>query len=156
MEEIRATQIGSTKPVHLCGKIYLAGQPSPDDLKEAQRQGARTVVSLREKSELNWDEAQSVQQLGMRYHHVPFKSPASLTDQVFDEVRRLLSDAEQQPVVLHCGSANRVGAVWIPFRVLDQGATWEQALAEAKTIGLRMPEYEARAKAYVEARQGGK
>jgi hypothetical protein len=51
---------------------------------------------------------------------------------------------------LHCASANRVGAVWIPFRVLDQGIELEAAVAGAKAIGLETPEYEAKARDYVE------
>jgi ubiquinone/menaquinone biosynthesis C-methylase UbiE len=51
--------------------------------------------------------------------------------------------------MLHCGSANRVGAVWLTYRVLDQGVPIETAIEEAKTIGLRSPEYEAKARDYI-------
>ena len=54
--------------------------------------------------------------------------------------------------MLHCGSANRVGAVWMVYRVLDEGVTWEQAHREALEVGLRTDGYVERAKEYVEAR----
>ena len=38
---------------------------------------------------------------------------------------------------IHCGSANRVGAVWLVKRVLQDGWTVPKATEEAKMIGLR-------------------
>ena len=43
-----------------------------------------------------------------------------------------------------------MGGVWLPYRVLDAGLSWDAALAEAKTIGLRNPVLEAKAKDYVD------
>jgi protein tyrosine phosphatase (PTP) superfamily phosphohydrolase (DUF442 family) len=71
---------------------------------------------------------------------------------VFVEARKQLKAAER-PILLHCGSANRVGAVWLPYRVLDAGLAWDAALAEAKTIGLRTPALEAKAMDYVQRHQ---
>jgi len=71
-----------------------------------------------------------------------------LTPKVFDKARKLLRTSEK-PILLHCSSANRVGAVWIPFRALDMGIPLEQAVEEAKTIGLKTPAYEEIARQYV-------
>ena len=38
---------------------------------------------------------------------------------------------------MHCGSASRVGSVWLAKRVLQDGWTIEKATEEAKAIGLR-------------------
>ena len=142
-------QIGKCTPVHAKGDVYLTGQPSPDDLKEAQAKGVKTVISLRESGETDWDEAARVKDLGMQYLHIPFKSPETLKDEVFDKVRQTLNDSSRHPVLVHCGSANRVGAVWLVHRVLDGGLTYDAALAEAKKIGLRTPAYEEKAKDYI-------
>ena len=85
----------------------------------------------------------------MSYVSVPFNS-AGLNDAVFDKIRALLSDEANHPVMVHCGSANRVGAVWMPFRVLDQDLGEAAALAEAKAIGLRDPAMEKAALDYIE------
>jgi hypothetical protein len=54
---------------------------------------------------------------------------------------------------LHCGSSNRVGAVWLPWRVLDGGVEVEKAVAEAKPIGLKKAEYEEKALDYIKRNQ---
>ncbi len=151
--KLQKTQLGSTNPVHLCGKVYLAGQPGSQDLKEAKRLGVECVVSLRDPGELPWNEAEAAKEAGLKFLQLPVKSPDALTDEVFDKVREILRDSADHSVLLHCGAAVRVGAVWLAFRVLDQGVPYEQALAEAHTIGLRVPAYEAKAKAYIEARR---
>ncbi len=141
---------GDIERLHVFGSFYLAGQPNADDLKLLKDSGIKSVINLRQQDELDWDEAARVKELGMRYHHLPFRSPDSLTDAVFNSARKLLNDKKNQPVVLHCGSANRVGAIWLVYRVLDNGTEYDAALAEAKTVGLRLPAYEEIAKDYIE------
>jgi len=144
---------GALERLHVFGGIYLAGQPSSEDFAALKDAGVKTVVNIRAESELKgFDERARVESLGMKYVSKPWSSPAQLTDAVFDEYRRLLSESPR-PMALHCGSANRVGAVWIPWRVLDGGIALEDAVVEAKTIGLRSPELEALARDYVARRK---
>jgi protein tyrosine phosphatase (PTP) superfamily phosphohydrolase (DUF442 family) len=113
------------------------------------------VINLRHAQEITtFDETAVVGVLGLDYVHLPWNGTEELTDEVFDRCRALLSTAER-PILLHCASANRVGAVWLPWRVLDGGITWEAALGEAHTIGLRSSGYEELARAYVDARADG-
>jgi protein tyrosine phosphatase (PTP) superfamily phosphohydrolase (DUF442 family) len=44
-----------------------------------------------------------------------------------------------QPVYIHCASANRVGAVWAIKRVVQDGWSREDAIAEAQGIGMKSP-----------------
>lgn len=74
-----------------------------------------------------------------------------MTDEVLDRARAELK-AAPRPILMHCASANRVGAVWLPYRVLDGGLSWDDAVAEAKVVGLRSAELEAKARDYVERR----
>jgi len=149
---LQKAKLGTTGNVHAFGETLLAGQPTAEDLAEAKRRGISAVINLRETEELDWDERAAVDNLSLEYHHIPFRKPESLTDDVFEKVRDALRDADKKPVLLHCASANRVGAVWAAFRVLDQGLTLEAALAEAKEIGMRTPAYERIVKDYI-ARQ---
>ncbi|RMF43867.1 MAG: methyltransferase domain-containing protein [Planctomycetota bacterium] len=100
--------------------------------------------------EVEWDEAGLLRKAGIEFISVPFAGPDSLTDEVFDKVRKLLRESQQHPTLVHCGSANRVGAVWLAYRVLDEGVPLEQAVEEAKQVGLRTPEYLERAKDYIQ------
>jgi len=141
--------LGALQKVHAADGIWLAGQPSAADLALLPALGVHTVVNLRPaKEQPDFDEQALVEGLGLSYVSVPFGSPAELDDAIFTELRTLLAETEQ-PFLVHCASANRVGAVWIPFRVLDQGLALEAAVLEAKAIGLKTPEYEAMARDYV-------
>jgi len=144
-------ELGSTPHLHAYGDILLAGQPSSADLELAAEQGVRTVINMRKPEELELDEGALVRELGMAYVHEPWNGPEELTDEVFDTYRALLDGAER-PVLLHCKSANRVGAVWLAWRVLDGGLPVEEARAEAREVGLKTPQYEAAALEYVERR----
>tara|TARA_R110002072_G_scaffold2288_14_gene18981 strand:+ start:7388 stop:7951 length:564 start_codon:yes stop_codon:yes gene_type:complete len=140
---------GSTQPVHTFAGIYLAGQPSGTDFELAEADGVRTVINLRMPQEQeDFDEAGIVTGLGMTYISLPWNGPDALTDDVFDRAREMFNTAER-PMMVHCGSANRVGAVWIPWRVLDGGVSFEAALTEARTMGLRTPAYIDRARSYI-------
>ncbi len=140
---------GSTKNVHRFGNIYLAGQPQTEDLHVAREAGIKTIINLRQRKELDWDEAAAVKNAGLNYHHIPFHDAKTLTDDVFSKTRKLLGDKKKQPLMLHCGSANRVGAIWLVHRVLDDGIDVDVAVVEAKQVGLRVPSYLEKAKDYI-------
>ena len=153
---VESASLGQTRNVHRCGTLFLAGQPQPDDLLGIKKQGIQRIVTLPTEREIDWDEAAAVKSVGLELVKVPFRAPASLSDEVFGRVRRLLLEAATTPTLLHCGSANRVGAVWLTFRVLDQGVPLPTALREARQIGLKTAAYERRATAYIaqQARRG--
>jgi len=135
------------------GGVLLGGQPSPDELRWAASAGLRTVVNLREACEdAGFDECALVTSLGMEYWNLGFKDPDTLTDDVFDRCRLLMVDRSKVPLLLHCASANRVGAVWLAHRVLDCEVPYDDALLDAVEVGLRTAAYAERARAYTERR----
>lgn len=151
--EVCEAQLGKTSPVHAVGNIYLAGQPEQADLAGIADRGIKRVVSLRKPGELDWDEAAAVRAAGMEYVAIPFDGPEELTDEVFARAQQVLKENADEPLLLHCGRANRVGAVWMVHRVLDDGVGIDAALAEAKTVGLRTPEYITKAQDYIKRAQ---
>lgn len=153
----KLTQVGCGSIPHLksVDGVFLSGQPFADDLRLAQQGGIKTVVSLRFPEELDWQEAKVAERLGLAFHNVPFKKPETLTDEVFDQTRVLLNDPSQRPLLLHCSSANRVGAVWLAHRVLDVGLSMSKAEDEAARVGLKSADYLQKAKDYI-ARNSGK
>lgn len=152
-KRVTAAECGSIGRLHVCGDIFLAGQPSEADLKLLKDRGVKTIINLRTADELDWDEAGAVRALGMKYVHVPVGSPDDLTDASFGKLCKLLKDADGNPTVLHCASANRVGAVWLAHRIADDGLDYEAALKEAEQVGLRSPALRDKAKQYVEKKR---
>lgn len=152
--KLQPVELGAAEPAHRVGQVYLAGQPDEEDVPGLKTKGIKTVVSLRTEGEVSWDEKAAVEAAGMKFVNVPFLSDEELTDEVFDQVREVLRDKEQQPVLLHCGAAVRVGAVWMAHRVLDDGLGIEEALKEAKEAGLRSEGYQRKAEEYIERKRG--
>ena len=151
--ELKSVQLGDTQNVHSFRKNLLCGQPSAEDFAEAKKRGIKVVVTLRTKGEVDWDEPGLVKGLGLGFHEFGFRAPETLTDAVLDGSLKILADAKSKPVMLHCGSANRVGAVWLAHRVLNDGLPVDAARREAATVGLRTTGYEERALDYIRRRQ---
>lgn len=141
---------GSLKKLSVYGDIYLASQPAPEDLRLLQERGVRTVIDLRRPQEARgYDEADWARTLGIEYVALPFANESDLSDPIFARGRELLNKA-QRPLLMHCGSSNRVGALWLAWRALDGGLTLEEAREEAKRVGLKSPALEAKAIDYVQ------
>ncbi|MCA9285958.1 MAG: hypothetical protein KDA22_12115, partial [Phycisphaerales bacterium] len=147
---LEAAKLGSIKRVHAIDGFFLAGAVAKPDLEAAQRAGVVSVIDMLPVAEHgDFDEAAAVRELGMAYENPGWNGPQQLTDELIDHSRELLRSAKR-PVLVHCASANRVGAIWLAYRVLDDGVAYEAALQEAKTIGLRTPAYEPIVRDYVE------
>ena len=147
---IEDVTLGNTKNVHLCRNLFLAGQPTQGDIPIIKEKGIKRVVTLREEGEVEWNERAAFEDAGLEFVQVPFRSPDSLTDDVFLRVRKLLQKSNKGSILLHCGSANRVGAVWLTYRVLDENVPLARAVEEAKKVGLRSEEYKSKALDYIE------
>ena len=147
--DLESVEIGSITPIHKHGDIYLAGQPSPEDLILLKEQGFKTILSLRKADELSWDQQAATQEQGMKFVHIPFQGVEELTPSIFDQVLNVLSNSDQQPILFHCGSSNRVSAIWYAHRVLKDGLAHEEALVEAKAAGLKTVGYVEKAREYV-------
>ena len=146
------TTCGDVRNLSVAGEIYMAGQPTADDFALLRARGIKTVINYRRQSEFDLNERAIVEGLGMTYVHYPWNGPDMLTDARLDEMRRQMRDSERA-ILVHCGSANRVGAVWLAYRVLDEGVALETAIAEARAVGLRTEAYETITLAYIERNQ---
>jgi len=118
-------------------EFCTAGQPTVEQLSGLKDEGVRSVLNLRPASEYDAGaEEARVRQLGMAYYNIPVDG-ANMQDSQVEEFLRLSDDAANQPMFIHCASANRVGAFWLIRRVVRDG--WEVARAqeEAERVGLR-------------------
>jgi protein tyrosine phosphatase (PTP) superfamily phosphohydrolase (DUF442 family) len=130
--------------------VATAGQPDASAWAVLAREGFKSVVDLREASEpRGHDEVGEIARAGLRYLALPV-SHESLGDRQFDVLRDFLRDENNRPSVVHCQSANRVGALMLPYLVLDAHIPLEEAKAMATSIGLRSPDYAALALEYVQ------
>jgi len=118
--------------------VACGGATSPEAVQALKKEGFVSIVNLRtaEEPEANVDvEAAAAATAGIRYFHLPFKSTAPDTA-VVDRFLTVVSEPKNQPVFIHCASANRVAALWLIKRVRVDKWKVENAMEEAKAIGL--------------------
>lgn len=118
--------------------LVAAGRPSPEAVAALKARGFRTVIDLRTPTEAGFSEEKAaVEAQGLRYVNVPITGGAFSGKDV-DAVKAALDQAQDGPVLLHCASSNRVGAVWAVLKARE-GMAVEQALEEGKRVGLANP-----------------
>jgi uncharacterized protein (TIGR01244 family) len=115
--------------------VLTSAQPTEAGLLEAAARGCLTVVNLRSEGEDGAleNEASLVEALGMRYVWIPV-TPDTITA---EKVAAFGEAVKGGNVLVHCASANRVGALWLLHRVRGEGAALEEAKDEARAIGLK-------------------
>jgi uncharacterized protein (TIGR01244 family) len=117
--------------------VATGGQPSAEVLSRLGAMGFKTVINLRTEKEGAKDEETAAKDAGLSYVWVPV-TPDTFSLEDVDRVGKVLEDGAAAPVLLHCASANRVGAVWAVLAA-RRGRTLDEALAEGKEIGLSSP-----------------
>ncbi len=116
-----------------------------------KKEGFVSVINLRPASEPGANVEASTaaaRQAGLKYMHLPFDAAAP-EPKVVETFLAAVADKANQPVFIHCGSANRVGAVWMIKRVLQDGWAIDRARTEAQAIGLTSPQLDAFATKYI-------
>ncbi len=109
--KVEIDDVVRSKQVAPVDGITVSGQPGADALKVFADSGYTTVIDLRGVEEpRGLDEAQVVESLGMQYLQLPIEKAEDVS---FENAELLSSLIEQAPgpVLVHCGSGNRVGAL---------------------------------------------
>lgn len=138
-------------------RVATGGQPKAAAFAKLAANGFRAVLNLRTDTEgIDLKEEQAaVEKAGMRYISIPVVSGAPRPEQVPDFIKAV-KEKDNQPMLIHCGSANRVGAFLMIYRVIDQGWTEDKALQEAIKVGLTSPVLKKFAHDYIVAHPPGK
>jgi len=133
--------------------VACGGATETAALDGLAKDGFKAVINLRLATEANANieaNAAHAKALGLNYIHIPFNSQQP-DPKVVDQFLAAIANKANQPVYVHCGSASRVGAVWLVKRVLQDGWTVEKATEEAKLIGMRGEPLEKFAVSYIES-----
>lgn len=128
----RVVELGMVSPVD---GITSAGQPDKEALQVFADSGYATVIDMRAREEnRGFDEAAFVEELGLRYIAFPIDSEDAVSFANARKLDELLRDSPG-PVLVHCASGNRVGAL-LALRGSLNGADDEQALQLGRDGGL--------------------
>ena len=133
--------------------VACAGTTPTQALPELKKSGFTSVINFRTAQEAgaNIEEAKATAaRVGLKCIHLPFQTP---TAEVAEAFLRAVANPENQPVYIHCASANRVGAMWFIKRVKLDNWNVDRAMKEAEAIGLRAPNLKTFALEYVNAKR---
>lgn len=115
-----------------------SGRLQAGDVPVLKRAGIRQVIDLSVDSETpGFDEAAAMRAAGIGYHNLPIRGAADLTRANVERFDRLLGMAGSEPVLVHCASSNRVGAMIALRAAMLQGRPVEAALAQGRRWGLK-------------------
>lgn len=116
--------------------LYTGGPPQAGEWPAIAASGVATVIDLRMPGEKTGrDEAGEVRSSGMDYLSFPIAGAADLTSSNAARLWTLLGHAST-PVLVHCASGNRVGALLALGAAEQGGMTAQQALDFGKSAGL--------------------
>ncbi|WP_236619154.1 beta-lactamase hydrolase domain-containing protein [Acaryochloris sp. CCMEE 5410] len=111
-------------------------QLSPNQLKQAAQAGYQSVLNLRSPNEPGFleNEQQLVESVGLQYAHIPV-NPAQITDSLTDQVLVTIGQLKK-PILIHCKSGVRSGAMALIFMAQNEGLTADRALSISKELGI--------------------
>ena len=139
LRQVLAT--GEVKPVK---GITPAGQPDAATLEVFAKNGYAAVIDLRTVDEdRGLNEQAVVEGLGMQYVAMPI-GYEGITFENAAALDKLLAEFDE-PVLLHCGSSNRVGAL-LALQASLEGASDAEALEIGRRAGLSSLESTVRQK----------
>lgn len=110
--------------------LLCCGMPSDTDLKNIADKGIKTIVNLCPIEETPPNEMALVESLGMSYVNIPVRGPQDLNMSNATALASVLDDTARHPVLIHCRSANRVGAL------LTLKSFWIDKKSEAESLAV--------------------
>ena len=132
---IDVNQVESSDDLKPVDGLTSAGQPDAKEFALFAEAGYVAVVDLRgETEDRGLDEEAVLAELGMEYVNLPLSSPDAIN---FENAARLdeILNGYDGPVLVHCGSGNRVGAL-LALRESQNGASAEDALQYGRDAGM--------------------
>ena len=124
-------------------QIATSGIIGDKGAKLLAEQGFKTIIDLRTPAEGTNEEKQAAETVGMQYINIPVTSKGINQKQLTSFTKAIENTAK--PVIVHCASGNRAGAMWAAYRI-SQGVAPEIAIEEGKAAGMN-PEMEQKVKA---------
>jgi protein tyrosine phosphatase (PTP) superfamily phosphohydrolase (DUF442 family) len=117
--------------------VVTGGQPSAAHFRALRDAGVEVVLDIRDPMEpRGFDQQALMDELGFDYRNIVV-SDAHLTDETLAAITAVMRENDGKQTLVHCASGNRVGGSLIPWLILDQGMTEEEATMAAMRMGLR-------------------
>lgn len=118
--------------------VLLGGQPSEAHFAEAADKGYQVIITLRGESEAGTaGEKAMVEELDMRFVQIPMANGGGYTEENARALAAILDDPANHPVMVHCGSGNRVGGLFALKAYFVDGLDPDAALEQGRQRGMK-------------------
>ena len=122
--------------------LLTCGLPTTQDLHNASKAGYKTIINLCQPQETPRDEPGTVAALGLHYFNIPVAGPGDLTEAKARQLGEIVNNCDHHPVLIHCMSGNRVGALLALKAFFVDGKSPREALNDGLAAGLKALEPE--------------
>jgi len=117
--------------------LLRGGMPSDEALRELKALGVNMILDLRENGSGREQEKQKVEELGIRYAHVPLPRVAAPNQAEIEQALSWILRDPSAKVFVHCWRGkDRTGTVIACYRIQHDGWDNRRALEEAKGYGM--------------------
>lgn len=128
-------QVTNSEDIRPVDGLTSSGQPDANEFALFAEAGYVAVVDLRGESEdRGLDEPAVLESIGMQYVSLPLSSPDAISFENAAKLDEIVAGYDG-PVLLHCGSGNRVGAL-LALRASMNGASDDEALEYGRSAGM--------------------
>ncbi len=122
--------------------IYRGKQPNPEQFSQLAHMGIKTVLDLRGGRFHKPRERKRVEAAGMQYISMRLSGITAPKDRQIAQILAVLDDPKRWPIFMHCWRGDdRVGLVIACYRMTHDHWSHEQALEEARRLGLNPVEF---------------
>jgi len=147
--ESEATQAPYGDAMPAVVKNYLRAAPfigtggviTDDGFDKLAELGFKTIINLNTNEEGAVEEGELAKAAGLDYVSLQVSTKAPTAAQVA-EFSKYANDPAMYPILVHCQSSNRVGAMWALYRAAN-GVAPMIAIQEGRTVGLKTSREEA-------------
>ena len=115
-------------------QLATSGSLNEGSVQELAQHGFKTIIDLRTEAEGTASEKTAVESAGMTYINIPVTGAGVDAEQLATFINAFEQAAT--PVLLHCASGNRAGAMWTTYR-LHKGIAADIAFGEGRTAGMQ-------------------
>ncbi len=117
-------------------QIAISGLIGDGGVQALAAHGFKTIIDLRTATEGITEEKALVDINGMNYINIPMTVAGISKEQLAAFTKAI--ETAQTPVLIHCGSGNRAGAMWASYQI-SKGVDPEIALEAGRKAGMRPP-----------------
>lgn len=115
--------------------VGTGGIVDPKGYAELKKLGFKTIINLNTAKEGAEAEGKGIMAAGLDYVGIPVATEAPDQTEVA-AFSKYVNDPKYYPILVHCESSNRVGAMWALYRARN-GVPPEIAVQEGRTVGLK-------------------